>query len=262
MTKHQKTTDLKTEQPETENTTLPTVQPQAETLARLDADAAALAAEARELSDDIRVGDDLRFKKGRWSKTVGSKETEITATMSFAVDVPSYSRGWIEWRDRKPVRKILGRPVDGFVSPMRERLGDNDETRWPRNSKGESTDPWQENFSVVLRDLGDGRLCTWTTTSYFGSRALGALLKVYAHEQKKHPGLAPVVLLGSENRATASYGDVAAPTLRVVDWHPFGAGAAPPGMRLPSPPLPPVQELLPPSKQKSGGNEMDDEIPF
>lgn len=261
MTKHQKIQqDLKT--PETESATLPVIA-SSETLAQLDADVAALAAEARELTDDIRVGDDLRFKKGKWAKTVGDKDVEIGATMTFAADVPSYTRGWIEWRDRKPVRKILGRPIDGFVSPVRDRLGDTDETRWPRNARGESTDPWQENFSIVLRDLNDSRLCTWTTTSYFGSRALGALLKVYVREQKKHPGLMPVVLLGSENRATASYGDVAAPTLRVVDWQPFGEGAAPPGMRnLPSPALPPVQELLPPSKQKSGGGEMDDEIPF
>jgi hypothetical protein len=41
-------------------------------------------------------------------------------------------------------------------------------------------------------------------------------------------------------------------------------GAAPPGMRVPPPKLPAVQEILPPNKQqqKQIGGEMDDEISF
>jgi hypothetical protein len=228
------------------------------TLAQLDADVAALAAEARELSDSFRVGDDLRFKKGAWTKIVGDDDIEIGDTTTFAVDMLSYKRGWIEWRDRKPVRKIIGRPVDGFVSPMRDRLGDLDESKWPRNNKGEPQDPWQENFSVVMRDHGDNRLCTFTTTSYYGSRALGALLKIYTDNVKKHPGMMPVVLLLSETKATQSFGDVEAPLFKVVDWEPFGDGASPPGMKMPVPELPKVQQVLPPPKTKLG----DDEIPF
>jgi hypothetical protein len=259
--KTSKAENLKTE---TENTALTTPQlPIAAASTNDDADVAALAAEARELGDDVRVGDALKFKKGRWTKAIGKRENEITATTSFAIDVRSYKRGWIKWVDRKPVFKMIARPIDGFVSPVRDRLGDNDEKRWPRNSKGEPTDPWQENFSVVLRDLGDGRLCTWVTTSWYGSKALGALLNAYVRDQKNHPGLMPVVLLSSEVKSTMNFSDVDAPLLTVVDWQPFGEGAAPPGMRLPLPPLPPVQELLPPSKQKKfGGNDMDDEIPF
>jgi hypothetical protein len=60
MTKHQKTQDLKPE-PKTETTTtlaaLPAVPPQLTSTE--DADIAALAAEARELGDDIRIGDRL-----------------------------------------------------------------------------------------------------------------------------------------------------------------------------------------------------------
>jgi hypothetical protein len=94
-----------------------------EDLAHLDADIASLAAEANELADDYRVGDDLRFKKGKWIKIVGDKEIVITATMTFAVDIRSYKRGWIKWVDKKPVHKIIGRTVDGFVSPVREHRG-------------------------------------------------------------------------------------------------------------------------------------------
>jgi hypothetical protein len=228
-----------------------------------DADLAALESEARELSDDIRVGDDLRFKKGKWMKKIGNKEIAITATMSLVVDMRSYKRGWIKWLDKKPVFKFIGRRVDGFISPLRERFGDLDEKQWPRDGKGIPQDPWQENFLIVMRDLSDNRLCTWTITSWYGQKALGTLLKKYGGEAKAHPGLMPVVLLSSEKRETTEYGEVDAPVLTIVDWKPFGDDASPPGMRLPQPPLPPVQELLPPSKQvKKLGDMDDDAIPF
>jgi hypothetical protein len=115
----------------------------------------------------------------------------------------------------------------------------------------------------IMRDLNDGRLCTWTTTSWFGSKALGMLLKKYVSEAKEHPGMMPVVLLSSEKKQTTDFGEVDAPVLTIVDWKPFGEGASPPGMRLPQPPLPPVQELLPPSKQTTKKlGDMEDDIPF
>jgi hypothetical protein len=270
MTKHVKTTDAKPEQGNEEQPNMtaqqtPALTSQPPTPATVvDADLAALAAEARELMDDIRVGDDLRFKKGKWAKAIGDEEIEITGTITFVVDVRSYKRGWIKWVDRKPVTKILGRPVDGFASPVRSRLGDNDEKHWPRDNKGVPQDPWQENFLVVMRDLSDDRLCTFTTTSWFGSKALGALLGAYVRDQKKHPGLDPVVLLSSETKPTTNYGDVSAPVLTVVDWQPFGERASPPGTPLSQPPLPVVQQVLPPPSKpaKKLGDEMDDEIPF
>ena len=270
MNKPLKTTDMKPEQQNEEQMTTTTEeQPQVlalspQQVATTDADLAALAAEARELMDDVRIGDDLKFKKGKWLKAIGDEEIEISTTTTFVVDVRSYKRGWIKWVDRKPVAKILGRPVDGFVSPVRDRLGDHDEKRWPRDNKGQPQDPWQENFLIVMRDLGDGRLCTWTTTSWFGSRALGALLAAYTRQAKSHPGLMPVVLLSAETRTTASYGDVSGPVLTIVDWQAFGEGASPPGMPLSQPSLPVVQQVLPPPPKpaKAIGDEMDDEIPF
>jgi hypothetical protein len=95
MTNHTKTQDTK-------QTALTPVAP--ETLVQLDADIAALAAEARELMEDIRIGDDLRFKKGKWAKSVGNEEpTKIGTAAPFAADMRSYRHGWIKWVDRKPV---------------------------------------------------------------------------------------------------------------------------------------------------------------
>jgi hypothetical protein len=247
MTKHQKT----------ENLTLVPID---------DADVAALAAEARELADDIRVGDDLRFTKGRWHKIVGKDDDDVGATTPFIVDVRNYWRGWIKWIDKAPVFKGFGRPIDGFVSPKRYELPDNDKSKWPREKNGAAKDPWQETFYLVMRDLGDMRLCTWTVTSYYGSKAIGALLKVYTREVKQHAGLMPVVLLSSEVKETVDYGNVDAPVLTIADWQGFGEGAAPAGMpNAPKPDFPKAQkaqEVLPPPPKKSIGDDMDDEIPF
>jgi len=268
MTKQQKTQTLKMEieemKAETESSALPAVQPQAvttETLTQLDADVAALAAEARDLTDDVRVGDDLRFKKGKWAKTIGDETIKIGATTPFAIDMRSYKRGWLKWVDRKPVYKAIGRPIDGFVSPVRDRLPDRDESRWSTDARGVPQDPWQETFSIVMRDLSDARLCTWTTTSWYGSKALGALLNKYTREARQHPDQMPVVTLSSETKQTTNFGDVEAPVLTVVDWQLFGDGAAPPGMKMPPPALPPAQQVLPPAK-KSIDDEMADSIPF
>jgi hypothetical protein len=257
MTKQQKTEKAEMKQ-ETGNLALPAVQPYTtETLVRLDADLVALAAEARELTDDIPVGDGLRFKKGKWLKTVSEKAIQISATTPFAVDMRSYKRGWLKWVDRKPVYKVIGRPIDGFLSPVRDRLPDRGETRWPTDARGVPQDPWQENFSIVMRDLSDDRLCTWTTTSWYGSKALGALLNKYTREAKQHPDQMPVVTLSSETKQTMNYGDVEAPVLTIVDWQLFGDGAAPPGMKLRQPELPKPQEVLLPI-----GKDMSDEVAF
>lgn len=229
-------------------------------------DVAALAVEARQLDNDFRVGDDLRFVKGKWTKHVGDRKIEITATMPFIFDMLSYQHGWICWRDRKPTYKLIGRPIDGFVSPVRDRLGDLEERNWPRNNKGEHIDPWQETFSIVMRDVTTGALCTWTVTSWFGQKALGALLKAYLRNYKNYPGCMPVALLSSEEKWTQNYGYVAAPVLKIVDWQPFGEGSAPPGSAaLAPPPLPLTQELLLPGKhdgRQLPDSDMDDEISF
>ena len=93
MAKQQKTQNLETEKEEmktkTENSTLQAAVTK-EMLVQFDADIAALAAEARDLTDDVRVGDDLRFKKGKWAKNIGDEAIKIGTTTPFAVDMRSY----------------------------------------------------------------------------------------------------------------------------------------------------------------------------
>jgi hypothetical protein len=81
---------------------------------------------------------------------------------------------------------------------------------------------------------------------------------IAVRDQEKHPDQVPVVLLSSETKTTMNYGDVEAPVLSVIDWQQFGPDAAPPGVRMPTPALPPAQEVLLPDLRDA----MNDEISF
>ena len=155
---------------------------------------------------------------------------KVGATDTFAVDVPSYACGWLQWLNRRPVQKYIYRPIDGFILPTRDRLPDRDKSKWPVDPKdGKRSDPWQENHQIVMKDLTTDELLTWTTTSWYGKKAIGRLIDLYAREAKSHAGLMPVVTLSTRDELSPDYGLIPAPVLAVVDWQAFGAGAAPPG---------------------------------
>lgn len=99
-----------------------------------------------------------------------------------------------------------------------------------------------------------------------------------AREAAKHPGMMPVVSLGSVDEHSSTFGDIPAPRLVTLDWHQFGDHAAPCGgsdfvpPTLPAssaPALAPpdsggnnVIDITPQAKKASVSDDMDDEIPF
>jgi hypothetical protein len=183
------------------------------------------------------VGRPLKFTKGQWTVDMGKNEPEVKVGEAerWIVDPLSYANGFVKWIDRRPLVKAVFRPIDGWVMPLRDNLPDRDESRWPWDSKlGQGKDPWQETHKIVLKGVGlaelDDGLVTWTSTSYYGSKAMQKLIKDFVGAARKHPGMMPVVTLGVETKRT-SFGDVEAPVLTIVDWHPFGDGASPPGQR-------------------------------
>jgi hypothetical protein len=278
MTENLKTADANPEQKNEEQMTTQTetVQPAlpqqlpavaAEPPVPTDADLDALAAAGNDLTAGDFVGTPLKYAKGKWTKPVVKGEekvvVEIGATETFTVDPRSYACGWVRWWDKKPTVKIgPGRPIDGFISPVRSRLPDLNKNDWPwRKDKRE--DPWQETHQVTMKATDTGELLTWVTPTWGGRKAIGNFLKDYTAKAKQHPGHYPVVTLCSRTKPHPDYGTVDEPILQIVDWQPFGEGAAPAGRRLPQPALPAVQELLPPpSKQTKMIGDMDDEIPF
>jgi hypothetical protein len=235
-----------------------------------DADLATLANAARELTQSDIIGLPLRFVKGRWYVILSKNDRrEVTATEIFVVDPVSYAEGWYKWKDNKPVIKIIGRRVDGFISPPRSALPDLDKRLWPGGKNGPE-DPWQERQGLLLKDLATDELLTWVNDTYGGRRyGLGEFLKNYLAERKKNPGFDPIVGLESWERDT-DYGKSPTPRLKIIGWQPFGEGRTPPGdptlagparealLMLPKP----RAVLAPPDKAQQQDNALADEIPF
>jgi hypothetical protein len=195
-----------------------------------DADFAALTNAARDLAPSDIIGLPLKFNKGKWLiKLSKDEQHEVTATESFVVDPISYAEGWYKWVNQKPVFKAIGRRVDGFISPPRSVLPDQDKRLWPVDTKGPK-DPWQERQHLLLKDLTSGELLTWINEgSWGGRRGLGEFLDAYVAEIKKHPGEDPIVLLQSWERPSQDWGNIPTPRLKLVGWQPFGEGRTPPG---------------------------------
>ena len=227
-----------------------------------EADLVALAGAARSLLVGDFVGTPLRFVKGPWFKLPAKNQrVKVGPTDPFAIDVPSYACGWVGWLNRKPVQKYIGRPIDGFILPTRDQLPDRDKSNWPLDKDGKRSDTWQENHQLVMKDLTTDELCTWTTTSWYGRKAIGRLIDLYAREAKKHPGLMPVVTLSTKDEPSVDYGLIPAPVLTVVDWQAFGEGAAPPGSPA-TLPLEKPRPLLAPPITPAAGKILDDEFEF
>jgi hypothetical protein len=236
-----------------------------------EVDLAALTNAARELAQSDIIGLPLKFAKGRWLiKLSKEEEHEVTATETFVVDPISYAEGWYKWKDKKPVVKIIGRRVDGFISPPRSALLDQHERHWPVGPKGPE-DPWQEVQLLLLKDLATDELLTWTNNTWGGRRyGLGEFLDAYVAGAKQHPGEDPIVLLQSWERPT-DWGKIPTPRLKIVSWQAFGEGRTPPGdparaslmretlLALPKPSAAPAAAN---KAQRVSVDDMNDEIPF
>jgi hypothetical protein len=219
-----------------------------------DAEAAALQAAAHEhLVDDI-VGNLIECND-RWQFLKGA----ALADEDYLVDVRSFTLRWNRWQgNRVTATKGPGRPIDGYVLCDRSALPDRDESRWEIGSRGNKKDPWQKQFSIVIKKISDGSLYTWRP-SYDGRRAIHAIINYYAREHATHPGQMPKIRLGLHQQK---------PSLKPTgEWQEFGDDASPVG----SPNLAPKIDLSPIGKSDERDKEFgrttnsgdpDDEIPF
>jgi hypothetical protein len=245
-----------------------------------DADLAALADDARELTQSDIIGLPLEFIKGHWFIILSKDEQqEILANQEFVVDPRSRSSGWYFWQDKRLVFKIMGRRVDGFKSPARGALPLNDKKLWPGYSIGKPRDPFEQRDTLLLKDTASGELFTWITRTHGGRHhGIGKFLEEYTKQAKQYPGEDPVVISTSYDRDT-DYGPTPTPLLKIVGWQPFGENRTPTGDKTigkalrealremlepylapPKPPAAPVALAAPEKAQKGG--DLNDEIPF
>jgi hypothetical protein len=138
--------------------------------------------------------------------------------------------GWIKFNgENAPPVRIQGLLYEGFVMPLRDALGDTDETKWETGLSGQPQDPWQHQMSLVLQEVSTQEIFTFTTTSQTGRRAVGALLRHYERLRRVPEELYPVVRLktGGFEHKDPRVGWVATPQFVVVGKAPKNTAVKP-----------------------------------
>jgi hypothetical protein len=162
------------------------------------------------------IGKLLKFNKGDYLAGQGSEEimigTEMVAVMDYLMV------GWIKWVDNAPAEHIMGRVVDGYVPPRRAELGDNDQSMWEADDRGDVRDPWQLSNYLVM--VGQDDTFTFTTSSKGGIGAVGELCKIYGRHMREKPNEYPRIKLevGSYMHSDKQFGRIKFPSFKVIGW--------------------------------------------
>jgi hypothetical protein len=185
------------------------------------------------------LGTLLRFTKGDYLAGEGGKTiaegTVVTASVDELMD------GWVRWSDGKPIEHIMVRVAEGQVLPKRADLGDDDATRWERDSTGEPRDPWQRTNYLPMMDEA-GEVFTFATSSRGGLAAIAGLCRTYARYRCGYPDVHPMIALEvrSYQHQKREYGRIKVPQFTPMGWAPktrfnealvaagFAPGAEPP----------------------------------
>jgi hypothetical protein len=175
------------------------------------------------------VGDLLLYKKGDWSR--GTEKREVPLGTRFTANLDQLWIGWVKYSDGRIVDARFGRLTAGYKRPSRQELGDSDPDLWETDRNGDPVDPWVKSDRLIMRDE-KGELVTFSTHSVGGRDAIDDLLMYYVDHCYAHPGMWPVVELGSVTYQHRDYGPTKKPEFVQVDWAPmwdepedvFGAG--------------------------------------
>jgi hypothetical protein len=169
------------------------------------------------------VGRFLRFKEGDFLTGDNENPEVVERGKRFVAEVQNMEKGWVKWKDKKPVDERMHLVSERVPMPTREELGDEDEDMWDADERGEPRDPWQETYQLALRDLedpeDDDKAFVFKTTSKGGRRAMKILARIYGKEGlRMRPGQLPVVELDYTSYIHPTYGRMKSPSFKVVDW--------------------------------------------
>jgi hypothetical protein len=169
------------------------------------------------------VGRFLRFVKGEF--LTGDSEDPETVPLGtrFIAEAQNMERGWVRWRDKRPVDEMMHLVSERVPMPKRDDLGDNDDKLWESNKDGSPKDPWQETWKLTLRSVedpgDDDAAFTFTTSSKGGRRAMKILAKTFGKEGlRMRPGQLPIVELSYTTYDHRVHGRMKNPEFKVVDW--------------------------------------------
>jgi hypothetical protein len=159
----------------------------------------------------------LRFAKGDF---IGADKNTVPLGTKYLAIVLEARRGIVRWGTNGITDSHVGLIREHYLTPHRESLGDEDETKWSLGPGGVPRDPWQQFFSVPMVELTPPHSeLMWTGSSWGAKECLQDLIKAYLSARHLHvDGSHPVIELASFNKPTKSFGNVKQPRFPIVGW--------------------------------------------
>jgi hypothetical protein len=134
-------------------------------------------------------------------------KNEVPVGRNFIVHIAQYARGWVLFRDKRPVEHKIHKITEG-KPPDREELdsaiADLDD------------DGWVYQRYLPLEDYATGELITFVSKSTGGKIALENLIKAYM--MGCHRGGLPIISLAISDFRTLEFGRKPRPDFKVIGW--------------------------------------------
>jgi hypothetical protein len=135
----------------------------------------------------------------------------------LGVNPAETQRGWVCWKEKRPVDEILVRIVDGRP-PLEPELPNHGPYAPPQPGQSQK-DGWAEQVSVRAADLETGDTIVFKTSTKSAMIAIGNFLSSYSRQLRDHQGLFPVIELQARSFTSKATGHMKfAPEFRIVEW--------------------------------------------
>jgi hypothetical protein len=156
----------------------------------------------------------LKFNGNSGEYTFGAEQEELPHGTELVVDMNSFRRGWICWKDEEVIDEVMTRVIDG-PPPEKSALADHG----PYVESDDKKEGWAEQAAISFKSR-DGQDFIFKPTSRSALRALGLLLKDYGKDYKNHPGELPIITLsaGSFIPKNKKWGKKYNPILKITSW--------------------------------------------
>jgi hypothetical protein len=159
----------------------------------------------------------MKFNANTGRYSYGKDDTEISAGSEAAVNMATFSTGWVCWKDGEVAKELMARPLSGEVPENEADLPD----LGPYENE---EDGWKKQVSVDMRlldDSGAGEEIIFKTSSKGGIGGISKLFREYCVEASlKGDGIVPIVSFDNTSYMpkNAKHGKKHAPVFKVVEY--------------------------------------------
>jgi hypothetical protein len=159
-------------------------------------------------------GDYLQISGKTGIITYGKENTELPAGAELAVNMKTFSQGWIYWRDEKVLQELMAKPFEGEIALQESQLPDV-------GPPSDTDERWNRQASVEMKILDGGHDVTFKVSSWGGVSAMQKLFAEYVKDMtQKGDDAVIIVSIDSEGRLAKEkkYGKIYAPVFTIVEW--------------------------------------------